>query len=45
MTPTARDIELLKSHNKKIRIRVKLLDSTTYQEVDNITGNIILLFR
>lgn len=41
MTPTAQDIKLLKKHNKKIRVRVRLLDSTTYQEVDNITGNVV----
>ena len=39
--PTAKDIELLRLHNKKIRMRVRLLDSTTYTEVDNITGTIV----
>lgn len=41
MNPTAKDLELLKSHSKRIRITVKLYDSDTYQEVDNITGNIV----
>lgn len=41
MTPTRQDIELLKSHNKKIRMTIKLFDSVTYQEIDNITGNVV----
>lgn len=41
MTPTARDIELLKQHNKKIRMRIKLLDSETYTEIDSITGYVV----
>ena len=41
MTPTEKDIALLKKHNKKVRMRIKLLDSVTYQEVDNITGNVV----
>lgn len=41
MTPTDKDIALLKSHNKRVRMTVRLLDSTTYQEIDNITGRII----
>lgn len=43
MTPTEKDIQLLKAHNKKVRMTVKLLDSVTYQEVDNLTGNIVSL--
>lgn len=41
MTPTQKDIELLKSHNKKVRMTIKLIDSDTYQEVDNITGSVV----
>lgn len=41
MIPTSKDIELLKSHNKKVRMTIKLIDSVTYEEVDNITGNVV----
>ena len=43
MDYTENDIKLLREHNKKVRMTVKLLDSVTYQEVDNITGNIVAL--
>lgn len=41
MTPTQKDIELLKSHNKRVRMTIKLIDSETYQEIDNITGSVV----
>lgn len=41
MNPTAKDLELLKSHNKRVRMTIKLFDSDTYQEVDNITGDVL----
>ena len=41
MTPTPKDIELLKSHNKRIKMTVKLLDSTTYTEIESINGYVI----
>jgi hypothetical protein len=41
MTYTNNDIRLLKLHNKKVKMTVKLFDSDTYQEVDNITGNVV----
>lgn len=43
MAYTENDIRLLREHNKKIRMTIRLLDSITYQEVDNITGNIVSL--
>lgn len=41
MTPTLKDLELLKSHNKRVRMRIRLLDSTDYTEVSNITGKVV----
>ena len=41
MTPSADDLRLLKSHSKKVRMTIKLFDSITYQEVENITGNVV----
>lgn len=34
---TLRDVELLKSHNKRIQVKVSLLDEN-YKEVENLTG-------
>ena len=39
MVPTSKDIELMLSHNKQVRIKVTLLDDN-YQEVEGLTGRI-----
>ena len=41
MTPTQKDIDLLRSHNKRVRMTIKLLDSVTYMEVEQISGYVV----